>query len=275
MADIQTYIQRLVESNPLREPLLRSIVQSLQLPQGSGGLDAGCGVGLQALLLAEAVGPQGHVTGLDLLPELLRYAEEMVLARGLSERISWRAGDVAELPFDDDTFDWAWSVDCVGYPAGDWLPALRELVRVVKPGGTVAVLAWSAQTLLPGYPLVEARLNANCSAYAPYVGGWPPQAQFLRGLHWLREVGLEDAEGRTFVGDVQAPLSAGIRAALISLFSMLWGEPHPFAAAEDRAEYERLCRPESPDFVLDLPDYYAFFTYSMFRGRVPGQVFKT
>jgi ubiquinone/menaquinone biosynthesis C-methylase UbiE len=264
------YIQRLVESNPLREPLLRSVVQALKLPVGSRGLDAGCGVGLQTVLLADAIGLEGRVTGLDLLPELLRYAEGIVQARGLSERISLRAGDVAKLPFEDDAFDWAWSADCVGYPAGDWLPALRELVRVVRPGGTVVVLAWSAQNLLPGYPLAEARLNANCSAYAPYAGGWPPQAQFLRGLHWLREVGLENAEGRTFAGDVQAPLSAGIRTALISLFSMLWGEPQPQATPEDKAEYERLCRPESPDFVLDLPDYYAFFTYSMFRGRVPG-----
>ena len=81
---------------------------------------------------------------------------------------------------------------------------------------------------------------------------------------------MVDVEGRTFAGDVQAPLNTGIRAALISLFSMLWGEPQLSATPEDTAEYERLCRPESPDFVLDLPDYYAFFTYSMFRGRVPG-----
>jgi demethylmenaquinone methyltransferase/2-methoxy-6-polyprenyl-1,4-benzoquinol methylase len=36
------------------------------------------------------------------------------------------------------------------------------------------------------------------------------------------------------------------------------------------AEYQRLCLPESPDFILDHPDYYAFFTYSTFRGRVVG-----
>ena len=39
---------------------------------------------------------------------------------------------------------------------------------------------------------------------------------------------------------------------------------------EDWAEYQRLCLAESPDFILDLPDYYAFYTYSMFRGRVVG-----
>jgi demethylmenaquinone methyltransferase/2-methoxy-6-polyprenyl-1,4-benzoquinol methylase len=44
-------------------------------------------------------------------------------------------------------------------------------------------------------------------------------------------------------------------------------------ACEDRDELQRLCRPETEDFVLNRPDYYAFFTYSLFRGRVasPGQ----
>jgi demethylmenaquinone methyltransferase/2-methoxy-6-polyprenyl-1,4-benzoquinol methylase len=41
-------------------------------------------------------------------------------------------------------------------------------------------------------------------------------------------------------------------------------------AEADRAEYQRLCKPESPDFILNLADYYAFFTYSMFRGVVAG-----
>ena len=39
---------------------------------------------------------------------------------------------------------------------------------------------------------------------------------------------------------------------------------------EDWAEYQRLCLPGSSDFILDLPEYYAFFTYSMFQGRVVG-----
>ena len=269
MSDTGTYAKRLMESNPLREPLLRSVIKSLRLPEGSRGLDAGCGIGLQALLLAEAVGSSGHVTGLDLSPAFLRHALEVVGKTGLSERISFQEGDVGKLPFENDTFDWVWSVDCVGYPVGDLLPLLRELGRVVKPGGTVAILAWSSQCLLPGYPLLEARLNASCSGLAPYVRGKRPDSHFLRALEWFGKANLKEAEGRTFVGDVQAPLNAGIRRALISLFQMLWTEPKSEAAQEDWAEYLRLCRPGSPDFILDRFDYYAFFTYSMFKGKVP------
>jgi ubiquinone/menaquinone biosynthesis C-methylase UbiE len=268
MTGTDSYIQRALEANPLREPLLRSVIQTLRLPEGSRGLDAGCGIGLQAMLLAEVIGPKGHVTGLDLSPAFLGYAEDLVKKNGLSERVSFQEGDIRALPFSDDSFDWVWSADCAGYPSGDLLPLLQEFSRVVKPGGTVAILAWTSQCVLPGYPLLEVRLNATCSGYAPYIKGKRPESHFLRALRWFAEAGLEDAEAGTFVGDVQAPLGDDIRNALISLFEMLWGEPQPEVSQEDWAEYQRLCRPESPEFILNLTDYYAFFIYSMFRGKV-------
>lgn len=264
------YVRRLSVSNPLIEPIARSAIGALRLPLASHGLDAGCGIGLQALLLAEAVGPAGHVTGLDLSPSFLAHAQRIAEKAGLSERISSRAGDVRQLPFDDDAFDWAWSANCVGYHPADPVPLLRELVRVVKPGGSVAILAWSSQQLLPGYPLLEARLNATSSGIAPFVQGKRPELHFLRALSWYREVGLEEPTALTFVGDANAPLSHDVREALVALLEMRWPGAESELSADDWAEYQRLCLPESPDFILDLPDYYAFFTYSMFRGRVAG-----
>ena len=268
MTDAVSIIQNLLQANPLREPTLRSIVRSLQLPYDSHGLDAGCGIGLQALLLAEAVGAQGHITGLDIMPELLAYGEELASKAGLSEQVTFRPGDVSCLPFEDNIFDWAWSADCIGYPAGDLAPLLQELTRVVKPGGKVILLGWSSQQLLPGYPLLEARLNATCSGYIPFFRKQRPEVNFMRALTAFRNLGLEDVKARTFVGDIQAPLSSGERIALTSLFQMLWGAPQLAASAEDQEDYKRLCTPESADFILDIPDYYGFFTYSMFHGRV-------
>jgi len=175
---MDAYARRLVVSEPLIEPVIRSAIQALQLHQGSRGLDAGCGIGLRALLLAEAVGPAGHVTGLDLSPQFLVHAREIAEKAGLSERISFQQGDVNRLPFDDDTFDWAWSANCVGYQPAEPLPMLTELTRVVKPGGSVAILVWSSQQLLPGYPLLEARLNATSSGIAPFVKGKRPKLHF-------------------------------------------------------------------------------------------------
>lgn len=269
VAELTRCIQRALEANPLREPLLRAVVQTLELPAGSRGLDAGCGVGLQAVLLAEAIGPGGQVTGLDLLPDLLFFAVDHVRQAGYSDRITFCTGDVGRLPFAGDSFDWVWSADCIGYPLGELRSLLAELRRVVRPGGDIILLGWSSQQLLPGYPFLEARLNATGSAYLPYIEGKRPELNFLRALRWFREAGLDKVRAETFLGDVQSPANSGERTALASLLEMLWGERQPGVTDEDWQEYQRLCRPESPDFIVDSPDYYAFFTYSLFRGKVP------
>jgi len=270
MADRGDYLRMLRVTHSLRVPALRSAIRALRLSLGSRGLDAGCGIGLPALLLAEAVGPDGHVTGLDLSPAFLAYARGVVAEAGLSEQISFREGDVRELPFDDDAFDWAWSADCVGYAPLEPLPLVKELVRVVRPGGIVAILAWSSEKLLPGYPLLEARLGATSSGVAPFAKGKRPELHFMRALGWFREAGLEEPTARTFAGDACAPLTDDLYNALTALFEMRWSGVETELTREDWAAYQRLCLPESPDFVLNHSDYYAFFTYSMFHGKVAG-----
>jgi len=92
----------------------------------------------------------------------------------------------------------------------------------------------------------------------------------LCALGWFRDAGLEEPTARTFAGDAYAPLTHDLRNALIALFQMRWPEVETELTKEDWAEFQRLCLPESPEFILNHPDYYAFFTYSMFWGRVPG-----
>ncbi len=265
-AQIDAQIRSLEEANPLREPVMRSIIRTLPLAPGSHGLDIGCGIGLQIPQLVEAVGPRGHVTGLDISAELLAYAQHQISALPCANQVTLKQGDMRSLPFPDHSFDWAWSADCVGYPSGDLLPVLTEIKRVVRPGGSIAILAWTSQQLLPGNSLLEARLNANCSAYAPYLEGASPETHFMRALRCFSEAGLTDLKAQTFNGDVQAPLSAERRTALVSLFDMVWGEAQT-ASESDRLEYQRLCQAGSPDFILNLPEYYAFFTYTVFSGR--------
>ena len=269
MTEMETYLEKLVLSDPLRDPVIRQAIRALELPEGSRGLDAGCGIGNHALMLAEVVGPGGYVTGLDLSAEFVAHAQGLAEQTGLSAVVSFRQGDVNELPFDDNSFDWAWSVDCVGHRTiGEPQSGLRELARVVRPDGQVAILGYSSQMLLPGFPLLEARLNATASAMNFLAKGLRPEDHFQRALGWFRDAGLTEPTARTVVGTVQAPLDDGVRRALISLFGMLWGEMQPKMTQADRKEYRRLTDRASPDFILDSPDYYAFFTYSMFEGRV-------
>jgi demethylmenaquinone methyltransferase/2-methoxy-6-polyprenyl-1,4-benzoquinol methylase len=145
---------------------------------------------------------------------------------------------------------------------------VKELARVVKPGGSVAILAWSYEKLLPGYPLLEARLNATSAGIAPFVKGKKPGSHFLRALGWFRDAGLEECTAQTFVGDAHAPLTDDLRSALTALFQMRWPGVESELNQENWEEFQRLCLPESPDFILNHTDYYAFFTYSMFHGKV-------
>jgi len=265
--DTESYIQSLLVSNPLRESTLRAMIKALQLPEGSRGLDAGCGIGLPSLLLAEEVGLAGHVTGLDVSTGMLNRGREVVKEAGLSERISFQEGDVANLPFDNNTFDWVWSADCVGYGPRGPLPLLKELARVVKADGIVAIAAWSSEKLLPGYPQLEARLGATSAGIAPFVQGKKPELHFLRALGWFRELGLRESRAKVFADSVCAPLNDEIRNALVALLDMRWPNVAPELSSADLAEFQRLCLPDSPDFILNLPDYYALFTYTMFWGK--------
>ena len=174
-SETETYIHLLTVSNPLRESVIRSVIQYLNLPPGSYGLDAGCGIGLQLQLLAEAVGENGHVTGLDISPEFLEHASTIIKESGTSERITFKQGDIYNLPYEDNTFDWLWSADCAGYYTRKPHALIKELGRVVRPGGLIALLIYSSQMLLPGHPLLEARLNATSAGIAPFIPGMSPE----------------------------------------------------------------------------------------------------
>ena len=107
------------------------------------------------------------------------------------------------------------------------------------------------------------RISRSCAASRPSgTSCAPSDGSGLPG--WRRST------ARTFVGEVRAPLTSGERAALDALLAMLWSEPCPEVSPADWAEYRRLCGPGSPDAIADEPDYYGFFTYSLFRGTVPG-----
>ena len=266
--DTDSYMHSLIVTNPLRASTLRAAIDMLPLSSGSRGLDAGCGIGLQCLLLAERVGPTGHVTGLDVSRRFLNRGKAIVEAADLSERISFQPGDVANIPFGDHTFDWAWSADCIGYGPWEPLPLLKELARVVKPGGIVAISGWSSENLLPGYPRLEARLKATTDGIAPFIHGRTPKTHFLRALGWFRDTGLKEPQAKVFADSFHAPLRGEIRTALADLIRMRWPNVAPELSSDDLSEFRRLCQPDSPDFILNLSDYYAFFTHTLFWGKL-------
>lgn len=264
-------LSRVMDS--LREPVIRAAIEWLELPRNSRGLDIACGIGLEDIRLVQSIAPHGRVVGLDLsMPSLIAakgHSKECAQAGDLD----FLLGDWSKLPFAGDSFDWIWSCDAVGYAPYYQAHAIEEITRIVRPGGSVAILFSSSQSLLPGYPGLEARLNASQAGIAPFEEGMPPESHAMRGVGLLRSAGLERVRAMTFVHTVHSPLGDQALAALTALFKMRWGGSEVELDEAYRDAYQRLCLPDSPDFILDQQDYCAFFTYTMFTGRKPNKSF--
>ena len=117
------------------------LVETAQVRPGMHVLDLACGTGEPALTLAAAVGPHGHVTATDLGAGMLATCEENARAQGLTN-MTFQVADAHALPFADETFD---RVTCrfgVIYFA-DCAQAMREIHRVLKPGGRVVLTGWA------------------------------------------------------------------------------------------------------------------------------------
>jgi ubiquinone/menaquinone biosynthesis C-methylase UbiE len=114
----------------------RVTMELLRVEPGSSILDAGCGTGVLLPRLADAVGPTGRVTGLDRSTSFLARAQARLDELGLGERVDLVHGDVTAMPFPDGAFD-AVHTERVLMHLDEPDDAIRELIRVTRPGGTV------------------------------------------------------------------------------------------------------------------------------------------
>jgi ubiquinone/menaquinone biosynthesis C-methylase UbiE len=108
----------------------------LNLAPGQSVLEIGCGNGVFLPLLAAAVGPGGRVVGIDHSPQFVAAAHERSVAAGVADIVTVQEADAYRLSFPDATFDAA-HCERVLMHLDDPTAALREMRRVVKPGGVV------------------------------------------------------------------------------------------------------------------------------------------
>lgn len=121
------------------KPITQKMVDDGAIHSGMRVLDLASGSGDPAITFAQIVGPTGQVTATDFNPEMLSVAEANAKAAGANNMIFEHA-DAHRLRFDDESFD---RVTCrfgVMY-FGDHVQALREMRRVLKPGGRVVLIA--------------------------------------------------------------------------------------------------------------------------------------
>lgn len=259
--------------NRFQEPEARRIIGELGLPSGSRGLDVGCGVGLYALWLAEAVGQGGRVVGIEPEPAKVEAARALVGGEAAGERLEFQPGDGTAIPLPDRSVDWVWCGDVLHHIV-DTEKALRECFRVVRPGGRVIVKesqVFSAM-FLPGHPELERRIQlAEIRRTVDEGAGRSFQERRQTTPASLRAAGLASLAMRTYTLERRAPLGRADHDYIQhTVFSRNWGDRlRELLSADDWRERSRLCDESSPANVLRGPDYYCLYPITVFSARRP------
>lgn len=231
----EAYVHDLFESIAHRYDLLNTLLSFNQdkfwrrfaaaktgLARGGVALDVCCGTGMLALELAKIAGPEGRVVGLDFAAGMLAVAKKRLSRRPEGRIVELVLGNAVDLPFPDNTFDCA----TIGFALRN-VPSIektiREMQRVVKPGGRVV----SLELAKPGtfgfkqlyyfyfYYLVPILGRLGVGRRGPYsylpnsLKEFPHQREILA---LFRQVGLEDVALYELTGGIAA-VHVGVKAA--------------------------------------------------------------
>ncbi len=131
---------------PIYRPIAKRLIQHTDLRPGWRVLDAGCGTGLVALLAAPRVGKTGQVIGVDASEAMLAIARDKAMRFGFTQ-CEFQMGDLEALRFQDAMFDAVLSQFALHHTDPD--KSLRELARVLKPGGVLVIHEWMESPNVP------------------------------------------------------------------------------------------------------------------------------
>ncbi len=178
------------------------------LSAGKSVLDCGCGPGPITLSFAEIVAP-GRVVGIDIEPAMIAQATQLAADSEL-ENLEFRVADIYDLPYEDGEFDVVFS-SAVTEHLSDPVRALREILRVTKPGGVGAVARtdWSFPFIVPECPELS-RFFELFEGGFNRIGGSLNQGRFLRSH--MREAGFDVIEFETNMSHVLGRDAAGASA---------------------------------------------------------------
>ena len=179
-------------ANTFWERYGRRTIERLKLTPGQRVLDVCCGSGASAIPAARIVGPGGSVIGVDLAQNLLKLARSKAQQRGLGN-VDFQSGDMTRLPFEDESFD---AVVCVFgiFFVPDMESALRELKRVLRTGGKLAITTWGPRFAEPANTVFwNSVRNANPDLYKGF-NPWDRicEVDDLRAL--LASAGFKESE---------------------------------------------------------------------------------
>lgn len=208
-------------------------------------LDVGCASGKTACYVAKTY--DSMVVGVDLLPAMVERADERARRQGVEDRVEFRVGDAQALPFEDEQFDMVMGEFITGL-LDDKRRAVREYLRVVKPGGTIGLneATW-VRTPPPAELLESLSLVFGVQGEILDADGW-------REL--LSEAGLKDLIVRPY-------RARGLSNRRDDLADLLRTWPKVLYMLATRPAFRRFLK-AALSVRKDLPEY---FGYGLYVGR--------
>ena len=189
-------------------PVTQALIEDADLIRGDRVLDVACGAGEPALTIAEIVGPTGSVTCTDVAPEMVAAAESAAQRLELTN-VLFRQCAADALPFEDDAFD---AVICrlgiMFFP--DPLAGLREMLRVAKSKGALALAVWGKSELNPFSYVITNVVARYCETQRADPGS-PGAFRFAEPgslARILSDAGAVEVKERLLKFHIAAPISA-------------------------------------------------------------------
>ena len=189
-------------------PVAQALIEDARIVRGSSVLDVATGPGEPALTVAEVVGPNGRVVGTDVAPEMVEAARRETARRKL-RNARFEVAFTESLPFAPNSFDAVVSrFGVMFFPSP--LECLRSMLRVLKPGGRIAIAVWYLAERNP-FDYVVSRVVNRYVEPAPPKPGAPDMFRFAKPgdlLAILQSAGATSASERVLQFSIRAPMSA-------------------------------------------------------------------
>ncbi len=252
----------------VREPMYRAIIADAQLAPDALILDAGCGDAFYAQLIADILGPDARIVAVDRNSAVLRSR----INRDPSIQVC--LNDLEQAGLKRGVFDVIWSCRAM-HSALDPLRRLSALALLLRPRGRLIVI----ENDLAHYPILswpadfERRVR---EAQYRLLSSRSPDGASIERYHaarhlpaWLSQIGLRPVSMRTYVVEDVAPLASEVEAYWKLSMDYLGSLIQPFLSDEDRLVYSRVFDPESPNYLLRHPGFYAMEWMAVACGAAP------
>lgn len=186
------------------------VADAVQVQAGQRVLDVACGTGILAREIASRIGAAGRVVGVDPNPGMVAVAKKLAAA------IEWREGVAESLPFPDHSFDAVVSQFGLMFFT-DRRQALREMLRVLAPGGRLGVAVWDSLDNNPAYACEVALLERTAGRQgadalrAPFVLGNRGDLATLFSEAGVASIEISTQRGTALFPSIRTMVEADLR----------------------------------------------------------------